>query len=403
MPDASVVAPTQSETPTYLDLTRATLPAATESSGRNGGSMARTRYQKGQVYLCGEMWYGRYREDEIRDRQTVRVRRNTPLGTKKEDPTKRLAERRMEQVLGRINALDYRPGRVATLADFAERWKSEILAMRKPSGIAPKLSNLNRHILPHLGNLRLDALGVENQQAFITNLTKSVKSSLSVVTIVSTLAAMLSTAKKWGYICEPVRWEDLVFPPRAPQPGRTFTAEQARQIISEAEYPFKLMYAIAAYCALRASEIMGLRAEDIDMERGILNVTQTAWRGKTQTAKTRGSETSVPIPDCLRELLRGNIPTSGLLFINRLGRPYTADKVVTDYLQPLLKKLGIPRAGFHAFRHMHTTLLLESGASPKVAQGKLRHSNARTTLEVYAHVVEDSHRQAVERAAKYLN
>lgn len=365
--------------------------------------MARTRYQKGQDYLCGEMWYGRYREDEIRDGQTVRVRRNTPLGTKKEYPTKRLAQRRMEQVLGRINAVDYRPGRVATLADFAERWKSEILAMRKPSGIAPKLSNLNRHILPQLGKLRLDSLGVENQQTFITHLTKTVKSYYSVVSVVSVLASMLSTAKKWGYICEPVRCEDLVFPPRDPQPGRTFTAEQARQIISEAEYPFKLMYAIAAYIGLRAGEIMGLRAEDIDLERGILNVTQTAWRGKMQTAKTRGSETTVPIPGVLRDLLRGNMATSGLLFPNRLGRPYSADKVVTDHLQPLLKKLGIPRAGFHAFRHMHTTLLLESGASPKVAQRQLRHSNARTTLEVYAHVVEKSHRDAVERAAKYLN
>lgn len=309
----------------------------------------------------------------------------------------------MEQLLGRINSVDYRPGRVATVEQLAERWKTEILALRKPSGSAPKLSNLNRHIIPRLGKVRLDALGVENQQIFITQLSQTVKSTLSVITIFTTLASMLSTAKKWGYICEPVRWEDLVFPPRAPQPGRTFTVEQARQIISEAEYPFKLMYAIAAYTGLRAGEIMGLRAEDLDLERCILNVTQTAWRGKTQTAKTKGSETSLPIPERLHGLLVGQMPASGLLFTNRLGRPYSADKVVTDHLQPLLKKLGIPRAGFHAFRHMHTTLLLESGASPKVAQRQLRHSHARTTLEVYAHVVEDDQRKAVERAAKYLN
>lgn len=83
--------------------------------------------------------------------------------------------------------------------------------------------------------------------------------------------------------------------------------------------------------------------------------------------QTKGSETSVPIPGPLRELFGGyRIHTTGIIFVNRLGRPYTADKVVADHLQPLLKKLGVPRAGFHAFRHMHTTLLLESGASPKV-------------------------------------
>lgn len=32
-----------------------------------------------------------------------------------------------------------------------------------------------------------------------------------------------------------------------------------------------------------------------------------------------------------------------------------------------------------------------------------RYSNSRTTLEVYAQVLEDSDLQAVERAAKYLN
>lgn len=148
---------------------------------------------------------------------------------------------------------------------------------------------------------------------------------------------------------------------------------------------------------------MGLRAEDIDLDRGILNITQTAWRGQTQTAKTRSSENSVPIPAPLHELLRGHMPASGLLFVNKLGRPYTAERVVKKRLGPLLKKLGIPHAGFHAFRHLHTTLLIDSGASPKVAQRQLRHSDARTTLQIYAHVVEDSHRQAVERAAKYLN
>ena len=70
---------------------------------------------------------------------------------------------------------------------------------------------------------------------------------------------------------------------------------------------------------------------------------------------------------------------------------------------PLLDKLGIPRAGFRAFRNMHTSLLLQSGASPRVAQRQRRRSNATTTLEVYPHVVEDSHRQAVERAANSLN
>jgi len=68
----------------------------------------------------------------------------------------------------------------------------------------------------------------------------------------------------------------------------------------------------------------------------------------------------------------------------------------------LLDALKIKRAGFHAFRHAHTTLLLEGGASPKVAQRQLRHADARVTLNIYAHLVEGTHREAVEKLASFL-
>ena len=69
-------------------------------------------------------------------------------------------------------------------------------------------------------------------------------------------------------------------------------------------------------------------------------------------------------------------------------------------LAPLLKRLGIPRAGWHAFRHAQATALVSTGASVKVAQAQLGHSNVKTTLELYAHLIEGEHRKAVSRAAE---
>jgi hypothetical protein len=43
------------------------------------------------------------------------------------------------------------------------------------------------------------------------------------------------------------------------------------------------------------------------------------------------------------------------------------------------------------------------GATPKVVQGQLRHSDARTTLEIYGHVVGDAQREAVEKVAALLH
>lgn len=77
-------------------------------------SMARNLHQRGHVYLDGRNWKGRYREDVITAAGVRRIRPEIILGSKRELPTKHLAERRMEVALARINGLDYRPGRVAT-------------------------------------------------------------------------------------------------------------------------------------------------------------------------------------------------------------------------------------------------------------------------------------------------
>jgi hypothetical protein len=129
-----------------------------------GESMARRRYQKGRVILRGKanpVWVGRWREDVIgTDGVTRRIERSEILGSKSEIPTQRLALRRLEVLISRINAPDYRPGRMATLAGFAERWKETVLSQHKPSSQKAALSHLHCHILPQLGNVRLDALGI---------------------------------------------------------------------------------------------------------------------------------------------------------------------------------------------------------------------------------------------------
>jgi integrase len=67
-----------------------------------------------------------------------------------------------------------------------------------------------------------------------------------------------------------------------------------------------------------------------------------------------------------------------------------------------LDKLKFERAGMHAFRHCHASLLLDVGANAKVAQEQLRHSDARITLGVYGHVIGDAQREAVDKVGEIL-
>jgi hypothetical protein len=65
--------------------------------------MARRRYQKGQLIQKGKrrkVWVARWREDVIRpDGSRSRLRRSEVLGTLKQYPTRRLAERALERRL----------------------------------------------------------------------------------------------------------------------------------------------------------------------------------------------------------------------------------------------------------------------------------------------------------------
>ena len=388
---------------------------AIESSS-NGGSMARKRYQKGSVYLCGknQMWYGRYRDDVISpDGKTSRVRRNVSLGSKRELPTKRLAERRMDAILARINGLDYKATRISTFEEFVGRWKAEVLTTQKPSSARAVRSHLKCYIIPELGKLRLDQFGVENQQMFITRMperaTEKAISQKTVLNVLGTLSTILTTARDWGYNCEQIDVSKLRLPPReARYEAPHFTIEQLNRILAIAEEPWRTLFFILTMDGLRAGEVLGLQWHDIDLDGRLLHVRRSAWYGQLQTTKSKASETVLPIPqpliDVLREYRTQWKPNpQGFLFVTRNGRPPSSNKVVEYHLWTILDALGIPRCGLHAFRHSHTSLLLHSGATPKVVQTQLRHSDARTTLEIYGHVVGDAQREAVEKVASYLD
>jgi integrase len=371
--------------------------------------MARKRYQKGFVYLDGDKWKGRYREDVITGQGTMRIRREVILGCKRE-MTKPLAERRMEVVLARINGLDYRPGRVvATFGEFIERWKTEVLTKQQPSSARAVKSHLSCYIVPQLSKLRLEQFSIENQQTFITRVLEKGVSRKTVLNVLGTLSSILSTARDWGYNCEQIQAGRLRLPPRnyryeAPH----FTVDQLQRILTIAEEPWRTLYCILTMDGLRAGEVLGLQWGDIDLERQLLHVRRSAWYGKIQTAKSQASETVLPIPNALLAVLKNyraqwKPNPQGFLFVTRNGRPPCSNKVVEYHLWTILDALGIPRCGLHAFRHTHTALLLDSSATPKVVQRQLGHSDARTTLEIYGHVVGDAHREAVEKVASIVD
>ena len=69
--------------------------------------------------------------------------------------------------------------------------------------------------------------------------------------------------------------------------------------------------------------------------------------------------------------------------------------LVADYLRPAAIKAGVlakddqHRFGFHNLRHSLASFLVRTKTDPKTVQTLLRHSNVKTTLQLYAHSVSE--------------
>src|SRR5262249_44679625 len=109
----------------------AIVPPESSSQRKASISLARRRYQKGTLLLRGkreQVWVGRWLEDEILPTgETVRRHRSEVIGTRKEFPTKRLAQRQLDARVSVVNSPTYRARPTATFRELAERWQTKVL------------------------------------------------------------------------------------------------------------------------------------------------------------------------------------------------------------------------------------------------------------------------------------
>lgn len=157
---------------------------------------------------------------------------------------------------------------------------------------------------------------------------------------------------------------------------------------------------------MRAGELCGLRGQDVDFDQLIVSVVQTAWWGRLQTPKTKGSRRRFSISDDLaahiQVRLRAWPPNRyGLIFATRNGTPWQCRKPLR-HLQAVLKERGLPNAGLHAFRHSQVTVAERVGVPLKTIQGRVGHGSAETTL-LYSHAVGEDDRKFSAWLGSQLN
>ncbi len=368
--------------------------------------MPRRRFQRGTIIIRGKTpkRYGMFREDVLQSNGTFkRIRRCVALGLVS-NLSERSARKKFQPYLDRVNAAAMLPLKSgSTLQAFVKEWRTSVAVNLKASTTRTAESHLRAHIIPKLGSLPLTEINTKTVQSFVANLATGGRSKKTVENVLLTLSSILRTAKTWDYACGGFSLRNITMPREdVKKEQRSFTDEEVGKILAAAPEPFSTILALTAILGLRIGEVLALRVSDIDFTRKIVRVRQSldAATRNVQAVKSRASNADVPMPSQLAARLRNYLQNcerkTDLLFVNRNGRPFSSNKLREKQLHPLLVKLGIPRGGFHAARHGATSALLADGATPAVVQKQLRHSDARITLGVYAHVIGTQQRDAVE-------
>src|SRR5262249_807886 len=187
------------------------------------------------------------------------------------------------------------------------------------------------------------------------------------------------------------------------------TPDEIKRIIGAATGKWRPLILTAIFTGLRASELRGVRWQDIDLKKGELNVRQRADRYRQIGApKTEAGERTVPLPPTVVSVLREwklACPNGSLdlAFPNGKGNVEFHVNIIHRGLWPAQIEAGVvnrdcegdvtPKyTGLHALRHFYASWCINRKADgglelpPKVVQHRLGHSSIMVTMDTYGHL-----------------
>lgn len=161
------------------------------------------------------------------------------------------------------------------------------------------------------------------------------------------------------------------------------------QSIDPADIPFgardRAILEMIYSSGLRVSELISLRAEQVDWEENFLRITGKG--NKTRYVPLGG--VAAKALGCYLKLARPKLLRNGrkadTLFLSNRGEKLTRDRI-RQIIKERAKAAGLPENVYpHILRHSFATHLLENGADLRVIQDMLGHASLSTT-QIYTHV-----------------
>lgn len=311
-------------------------------------------------------------------------------------------------------------GSSPTIADFLKDWLASIKSSIRVRSYERYDGIVQRHLKPAIGRIRLEKLTPTDVQRLLDSKLEAGLSARTVQAIKIVLGAALKQALRWQMV--PRNVAQLVNSPRAQSKEmRVLSPEQARAFLTASHgEPLHAVYLLALSTGLRRGELLALKWDDIDLDKGMLSVRRSLGRSVTEgiviaEPKTRQGRRSLHLSAQLVGALRvhrknqlerrlqagADWKDTGYVFTTGIGTSLDPRVIGIDFKR-VLEKAELPSVRFHDLRHSAATIALSQGVHPKVVSEMLGHSRISLTLDVYSHSLPTLQAEAAERMALAL-
>jgi integrase/recombinase XerD len=174
---------------------------------------------------------------------------------------------------------------------------------------------------------------------------------------------------------------DLIYRPRrVKRLPNVLSKEEVKMILDATKnLKHKTMLSLIYACGLRCGELLKLKPEDIDSNRGVLLIKQA------KGMKDRIAPLGNSLIEMLRFYYRTFKPMQYLFEGQQEGMPYDPRSLQQVLKQSLARTSIVKPVSLHWLRHSYATHLLENGTDLRYIQEILGHRSSRTT-EIYTHV-----------------
>lgn len=273
-----------------------------------------------------------------------------------------------------------------TVAQLAQRYKAEYLPRKKPGTRSHSIYNLDKHILPAIGALRVSAVDHEHMERLHARIGKI--TPIAANRALATASKMFALAEKWKL--RPPGTNPCRYVERYPEKSRRryLTPDEARRI------------------AMALAELRERNRLAVDF---ILLLLLTGAR-KGELAVTRwehyhGNRIELP-----RELVKNSART---IFLSPHAQaiiealPRIKDRTILQIKDPrptwieARKMSGVENIRMHDLRHSFASVLLDNGYNLEQIGQLLGHTQAQTTRR-YAHLMDEKAIEAANKAGGQL-